>query len=226
MRWDSRVMSDTARVSRAQRRVGAAALASAVLFLVGCAVPAPTPSEESPQPAANATSAPKTPSPSPSLLSAMPPEVPFDFDASVLPDSWVLQWVDRFAGVPQFTVVPVEAPGEGGRIYLDELTQCDIVLFAGPDSTGFAPHIDDRTRSDAQLNSRSRIGEAAVAEFAIDHIVPQPGQNGSIAVRLILGAPGDGTRRPPPPGSSGAKGRPPSSPSSVRERTRQASSTC
>ena len=94
---------------------------------------------------------------------------------------------------PQFTVVPVEAAGEGGRIYLDELTQCNIVLFAGPDYTGLAPHIDDRTRSDAQLNSVLDIGEAAVAEFAIDHVVPQPGQNGSIAVRLILGAPGDGT---------------------------------
>ena len=38
-----------------------------------------------------------SPSPSPSLLSTMPAEVPFDFDASVFPDSWVLQWVDGLA---------------------------------------------------------------------------------------------------------------------------------
>lgn len=123
----------------------------------------------------------------------MPPEVPFDYDASVFPDSWVLQWVDQFASLPQFTPVPVEAGLVGSRIYQDELSLCAILLFAGPASTGTSSVLDDRSLSDAQLDGVLEIGLVAVAEFAIDHVIPQPAQNGSIAVRLILGEPGDGT---------------------------------
>ena len=126
------------------------------------------------------------PSPSPSLLSALPAEVPFDFDASVFPDSWVLQWVDGFADVPQFTVVPVEPAVS--RTYRDELTQCEILLFAGPDSTPLGSSDDDRTLSDAQLDFVLGWGEDAIAEFAFDHTIPQPGQNGSIAARVITGS--------------------------------------
>lgn len=119
----------------------------------------------------------------------MPPEVPFDFDASVLPDSWVLQWVDGFADLPQFTVLPLpEYASEGSRIYRDELTQCEILLFAGPDSTPLNSGDDDRTPSDAQLDSFLGWGKDAIAEFAFDHTIPQPGQNGTIAARVITGA--------------------------------------
>ena len=115
----------------------------------------------------------------------MPAEVPFDFDASVLPDSWVLQWVDGFAGVPQFTVVSVDPPY---RTYRDELTQCEISLFAGPDSVPLGSSDDDRTLSDAQLDIILGWGEDAITEFAFDHTIPQPGQNGTIAARVITGA--------------------------------------
>ena len=120
----------------------------------------------------------------------MPAEVPFDFDASVLPESWVLQWVDGFADVPQFTVVPLDPATnrKGARLYRDELSQCKILLFAGPDSTPLGSSDDDRTLSDGQLVSFLGWGEDAIAEFAFDHTIPQPGQNGSIAVRMITGA--------------------------------------
>ena len=125
----------------------------------------------------------------------MPAEVPFDFDASVLPDSWVLQWVDQFAGVPQFTVVPPETgTGEGSIDYRDELTQCEIIAFAGPDSTPLGSTADDRTLTDTELSRTLSIPEDAIKEFAFDHTISQPDQNGTIAARLITTKFDDGSQ--------------------------------
>lgn len=73
-------------------------------------------------------------------------------------------------------------------MYRDELTQCDILLFAGPDSTPLSSSGDDRAPSDAQLDSFLGWGKDAIAEFAFDHTIPQPGQNGTIAARVITGS--------------------------------------
>ena len=182
-------------MKRTTQRVGAAALASAVLFLVGCSVPSPTPSEESPEPVAEVTSNPPSPSPSPSasLLSTVPAEVPFEFDTSVFPDSWVLQWVDKFANAPQFTPVPLETPVEGMRLYRDELTQCEILLFAGEYFGPIPIGPTDRALSDSGLKVLTDQGDDVISEFAYDHTVPQPDGSGSIAARAIVGAHAEGS---------------------------------
>jgi hypothetical protein len=122
----------------------------------------------------------------------MPTDVPFDFDASIFPDSWDLQWVDNFASAPQFTPIPLETTMEGMRLYQDELTACTILMYGGqyyppPGVSG------DRVLSDTELKILTGVGDDLISQYATDHTIPQPGENGSIAARSVLGRAGDGS---------------------------------
>ena len=79
------------------------------------------------------------------------------------------------------------------RQFHDEMSQCDILLFAGPDYSGVDPSLGDRAMSDALLDSIIGIGPEAVAQLARDMSIPQSTPDASVAARALVGAPDDGS---------------------------------
>ena len=121
----------------------------------------------------------------------LPAEVPFDAAAGIYPQSWELQWNDPFAADSRYSET-VSDDANGYHAYVDGVTGCETILFAGGNEQ-LDPTADDRYLSDDLLAGVNDLSIDRVTRIAVDSGIPQPTPDGTIAARIVVGEGADGS---------------------------------
>lgn len=180
-----------------QRRVSMITLAAVILLLPGCSSLTPANTEPTSTPLADASAPAEEASPTPtpdSRVAAPPTDLSYDAGADLDPAVWRVAWGDPFQTDAGFTVLSPDN-GNGSWSYVDSANQCHLFFYQGAVTDLDMSH-DDRTITDdylsIMLSARMEgVTREDVSKHAVDDMVWQADESGTVSVRTIWGSASD-----------------------------------